>query len=305
MGTPFDRNLLYGQSFEETKEHKLEIRLWDVGHGLSIWIRTPNGQNHWIDTGKNSQPSFEPASYVKKCYKDRYGVNIIHYLIITHPDRDHYNGIKEFFDVFDEVKVICRNAEYINKNKNTLFNKNIECDNAFLNIHNRYNTPVPPSADPRDEKVNGGVIIKTFYAPYKDGMSVNNSSLITFYKFSNCVFITPGDIEEKGWISLYSKYCQEVSEIIKGTKSRILVAPHHGRTNGYIQNMMDILRPTLILISDKRSSHETDPKFRTVASGECVDGKIVKFSSTVTSGRIKITINTLGNVYVTTAYPRN
>lgn len=23
--------------------------LWDVGHGLCIWIKTPNGHNHMID----------------------------------------------------------------------------------------------------------------------------------------------------------------------------------------------------------------------------------------------------------------
>ena len=29
-------------------DNKLVFTLWDVGHGVSIWIRTPNGSNHWI-----------------------------------------------------------------------------------------------------------------------------------------------------------------------------------------------------------------------------------------------------------------
>lgn len=305
MGMSFTKNYTDGQTvtalyIEKKKETKLEIRLWDVGHGLSIWIKTPNGQNHWIDTGKNNEPEFEPASYIK----DRYGINIIHYLIISHPDRDHYNGIKEFFDAFG-VNVICRNAEYINNNKSTLFNDTNECDKKFLDMHSKYNQPVSPESDPVDSKINGGVIIKTLFAPYEDGMSVNNSSLVTFYKFSDCVFIAPGDIEEKGWTSLYSTHSKAIEEIIKGTKSRILVAPHHGRQNGYTQSMMDVLQPTLMLISDKRSHYATHPKFRTIASGESVDGECRKFASTVTSGRIKIVINALGNVSVKTVYPRN
>ena len=27
---------------------ELMFTLWDVGHGVSIWINTPNNSNHWI-----------------------------------------------------------------------------------------------------------------------------------------------------------------------------------------------------------------------------------------------------------------
>lgn len=304
MTGPLDRNLSDGHiarsiMFEKMRERKLEIRLWDVGHGLSIWIKTPNGQNHWIDTGKNADPEFDPASYVKEVY----GIDTIHYLIISHPDTDHYNGICEFFDSF-KVNVICRNKQYINNEINNIFNTDNVPDKKFLDIHKRYHIPIAPEASPLNANLNGGVNIKTFHAPYQEKMSVNDSSIVTFYKYGQCVFIAPGDIADKGWEALYTKYQQEIDEIIKNAEHRILVAPHHGRETGYTQEMIDVVRPTLVLISDKASQLKTDPKFRTVASGELVDGVRRKFASTVTSGRIKVTFDGLGDVYVTTASPR-
>ena len=39
--------------------------LWDVEHGLSIWIQTPSGQNHCIDVGKNNDTDFSPYVHMR------------------------------------------------------------------------------------------------------------------------------------------------------------------------------------------------------------------------------------------------
>ena len=41
---------------------RLLFTLWDVGHGVSIWINMPNGSNHWIDLGRT--PEFSPSRHV-------------------------------------------------------------------------------------------------------------------------------------------------------------------------------------------------------------------------------------------------
>jgi len=38
-----------------------QFTLWDVGHGLAIWIKTPSGHNHWIDAGKEGE--FSPSAH--------------------------------------------------------------------------------------------------------------------------------------------------------------------------------------------------------------------------------------------------
>ena len=42
-------------------DRELVFTLWDVGHGISIWINTPNGTNHWIDLGRT--PEFSPSKH--------------------------------------------------------------------------------------------------------------------------------------------------------------------------------------------------------------------------------------------------
>ena len=74
--------------------------LWDVEHGLSIWIQTPSGQNHCIDAGHNSETDFSPFERMKNFYK----VNNIDYLIISHPDKDHIEGLPNFIKYLDKPK---------------------------------------------------------------------------------------------------------------------------------------------------------------------------------------------------------
>jgi competence protein ComEC len=62
---------------------ELIATIWDVGHGISIWLQMPNGDNHWIDLGATKD--FSPSTHVHNNYK----VNKIDYLIISHPDKDH------------------------------------------------------------------------------------------------------------------------------------------------------------------------------------------------------------------------
>lgn len=69
----------------EEREKVMMFTLWDVGHGLSIWIKTPNGHNHWIDAGWYPETDFCPAHHVRH----HYGETKLDYLIISHPDADH------------------------------------------------------------------------------------------------------------------------------------------------------------------------------------------------------------------------
>ena len=82
---------------------QLVFTLWDVGHGISIWIQTPSGAHHWIDLGKT--PEFSPSEYVGR----RYGVTKIDYLIVSHPDQDHLEDLPNFKQTFGDPRLLLRN----------------------------------------------------------------------------------------------------------------------------------------------------------------------------------------------------
>jgi competence protein ComEC len=69
------------------------VSFLDVGQGDCIFIRLPDGKNVLIDTG-DADDYDKKYEYVLQ-YLSAYSVNVIDYLIITHPDSDHVgNGAK-------------------------------------------------------------------------------------------------------------------------------------------------------------------------------------------------------------------
>ena len=69
------------------------VSFLDVGQGDCIFIRLPDGKNVLIDTGDVDVYN-KNCEYVLK-YLRAYSVNVIDYLIITHPDSDHVgNGAR-------------------------------------------------------------------------------------------------------------------------------------------------------------------------------------------------------------------
>jgi beta-lactamase superfamily II metal-dependent hydrolase len=69
---------------------ELDIRVWEVGAGLCIRIRTPSGQNHMIDAGKSDD--FSPAEHIHKLHWHQ--GDVLDYLIISHQDADHVRDLE-------------------------------------------------------------------------------------------------------------------------------------------------------------------------------------------------------------------
>ena len=266
--------------------------LWDVEHGLAIWIQTPNGQSHCIDAGKNNDTEFSPYKLMRTKYK----VTNIDYLIISHPDRDHIEGLPSLIEHIGEPRVFCRNKSLPDEEK--YGDCQLEYIETFKCFDKQYTFNVDYANSPRNTCINGNVHINTLCNKYQDGMSKNDLSIVAFYKFKDHLFVMPGDIETKGWSMLREQYMDKLQSIKKGTKTVTLVAPHHGRSSAYSREMIDDLSPNLILISDKFAKHETDKRYYSAGTGllvSCENTCNSIFSlSTKTKGRIRITINQQG-----------
>ena len=272
--------------------------LWDVEHGLSIWIQTPSGQNHCIDAGKNNDTAFSPYAHMRI----RHNVQMLDYLIISHPDKDHIEGLPDLVKNLGYPRVLCRNRTLPDQDKYG------DCQSAYLEtfkyLDTTYTAPVDESHSPLNPFINGNVLIHSFHNVYRNGMSKNNTSMVVFYKFNNHLFIMPGDIEPDGWSILRQNYIGAIQAIKKDTKSITLVAPHHGRPSAYSQEMIEDLSPDLILISDKFAKHETDRRYYSAGAGffiysqDKISGAItpepIYSLSTKTKWRIRINIDQSG-----------
>lgn len=256
--------------------------LWDVGHGLAIWIKTPAGHNHWIDAGENSDTDFSPAERVANYWGERQ----LDYLIISHPDADHIGGLPDVIQHLGKPKVLTRNKSLPDNEK--YGKQDREYQKVFAELDRSYNSPVLPELNPTNPDYNGGITIKTGSLQYSEVSKGNDTSVVAMYFFDDWLFVFPGDIEPSGWVALWKKKSEAFLKLIDSAKIRILVAPHHGRSSGYSQEMINAIQPHLVLISDKYGQQPTDDRFRQKPLGLNIDGEVTKFLSTKTSGRIRV-----------------
>ncbi len=266
--------------------------LWDVGHGMCVWIQTPNGHNHWIDCKKAEE--FSPSEHVK----NRYGVTKLDYLIISHPDIDHISDLPNLVKAFGKPKVLRRNKTLPDEEK--FKSETLECQTVFKELDTSYTESVTWENNPRNPAVNGGIEVAVSHNDYSQEVTGNNTSVVALYHYGGWLFACPGDIEDVGWTKLWTAKLAELEALIAKSKWRALVAPHHGRSSGFSQAMMDNIKPDLVIISDVAGQSETDRRFRENPSGLSItvapetEKRLWKYISTKGAGRVRFEIAITG-----------
>ena len=271
----------------------MRFTLWDVEHGVSVWITTPMGHHHWLDLGKTAE--FSPSRHVAGTY----GVRDIDYLIISHPDKDHIEDLPNFLKAFSSLRILARNPSLPDKE----FKGSGEADyqqNMYA-LHKHYTKPVPHNLEPKNPQYNGGIEYKQCYLNYgqfPDGtvLEGNNTSIVTFMLYKEVLFVCPGDIEPKGWIHLQNEHYTDLKSFIDRAKIKFLVAPHHGRESGYSTEMMDFIQPHVVFISDKWGASTTHRSYYEKPQGFIINNQITKCLSTKKYGRILCEIDNSGKV---------
>lgn len=271
----------------------LDVRIWDIGHGLSVRIRTPSGQNHLIDAGSDTE--FSPAEHIRDYYWQ--DGDKLDYLIISHFDADHVSGLPDVLEYLGAPSTYLRNKSVP---KDEMYgDQTLEYQKALARLDNRYNSPVPFATSPRNREVNGDIDIVSKQLSWDEaGGNRNNISIVVSYLYGSSLIVFPGDIEPDGWDTLLKERGRFLDDQLNRAASRVLVAPHHGRESGFSQAMIDYIRPDLVVVSDALGAGETDSRFYTAGSGLEVRGEVRKCISTKTRGRKLIKLHWDGSVVV-------
>jgi competence protein ComEC len=264
--------------------------LWDVEHGLAIWIQTPAGHHHWIDAGRTGD--FSPSKWVN----EKYAVTKLDFLVLSHPDADHLNDLTQLVESLGKPRILLRNKSMPEDEK--FKSATLGYQKTFRDLDIAYTSPVADSESPMNSTYNGGVLVKGEYNTYSESCTGNNTSVVAFYLYAGWLFVCPGDIEDSGWQELWKAKMAVFEPLITAANYRILVAPHHGRESGYSQHMMDNLKPHLALISDVAGQSPTDKSFREKPLGLTIDGEEKKYLSTKQKGRIQVRVAADGQCWI-------
>lgn len=268
----------------------LDIRVWEIGAGLCIRIRTPGGQNHMIDAGRSDD--FSPAEHIARYHW--HGGDTLDYLIISHQDADHVRDLESVVKLLGEPKVYLRNKSVPDDQKYGLLQRIYQ--RILKAFDQKYTHSITWERDPSNPAVNGGVRIQHAFLNWDDAQNINDSSIVVAYEYEGVLIVFPGDIENSGWLKLREKKPDIFGNLLTKAHTVILVAPHHGRSSGYSQDMIDYFAPDLIVISDGYGAGETDARFRACANGLEIKGEQKKFITTKTNGRKRITVSAGGSL---------
>ena len=274
---------------------ELTFTLWDVGHGVSIWIHTPNGSNHWIDLGRT--PNFSPSEHVGRSYS----VSDIGYLVISHPDEDHLEDMPQFRATFGDPRVLHRNRSL--PAADMFGQRAFQYQREYADLDNRFTAPLLANESPTNPDRNGGVRYAVHALDHgtrvnsttllgSAAIQGNNTSLVVMLLYEGVLFVCPGDIEPLGWRELWRRHAASYRPLLDDAHYRFLVAPHHGRKSGYCKDMMDAIQPHVTFISDVWGESETHPAFRSDPLGvEFQSGDTVKYYTTKRAGRVRVAVS--------------
>lgn len=201
----------------------LKIYFIDVGQGDSTLIVTPKNKKILIDGGEGK------TNVLFQYLLDR-RINKIDYIIFSHFDSDHCNGLIEIIEKMRVENIVMskqsKESEEYKKNLEIIKQKNIKVSSVKA-----------------EDKI---IIEKNLYikilnpAEKFEFQDLNNNAIVAKLVYKNFSMLFTGDIE-KAEESLAKKYKNEL-------KSTILKVAHHGSKTSTSEEFLKYVEPQIALI---------------------------------------------------------
>lgn len=249
----------------------LRIYFIDVGQGDSCLIIAPNNKKVLIDGGEG-----EPEVLLSYLLDRR--IKTLDYIMISHFDSDHCNGLIE---VIKNLNV-----------KNILISKQAYFSDEYKNIASIINSKkikvifVKQGDNLRiDKNVNLKIFYPTGELEYDD---LNNNSIVAKLIYNSFSILFTGDIEksEKDLIDKYKN-----GEL----KSDILKIAHHGSKTSSSEEFLEAVEPKIALIGVGKNNTFGHPNNEVIKRLEEINCKIYR---TDEMGEIQIMINKQGKILI-------
>lgn len=284
----------------------MRLRIWDVEHGACAMVQhvTPTlggdvgGRLAMIDSGDTQD--WTPADYITRTL-GRYQLD---YLFITNADQDHMSGLQSLWDAGINVVVMHHNPTFGPQAFEAVKRQSGPLTRDAQRYLQNLGTFTAPIQNPFNTSM-GGITATMFWNSYPHFMDTNNLSLVVFIRYGGVTFLFPGDLERDGWLALLAR--PDFKALLGGVS--VLMASHHGRENGYCEELFNFCRPHAVVISDKPIAHDTQltvPDYRAVVRDTGVvvrtTGKRRHVLTTRRDGWIQFEVDESGTVFIDTEY---
>ena len=203
---------------------KLRVDFLDVGQGDSAFVTMPDGTTLLVDGG--GRPAFPVANNsarrIGETVVSEYlwwrGLSSIDYVVATHDDTDHIDGLHDVM-------------------------KNFSVKAALVGPQTRLETPTHVETIRAGDAMRfGEVDVSVLWPPAEGARSDNDNSVVLQIKFGERIILLTGDIEKAAEKALTVSH----SDVVK--------VPHHGSKTSSTEGLVQATKPTFAIISVGRNS---------------------------------------------------
>ena len=223
---------------------------------LAYWTKRAKAAGNF----QQKKHPVNPIEYLNKFTSER-----VFRFVLTHPDMDHMDGIKDFFECFRPL-----NFYDTDNNKEMDFEQrspyNEEDWKFYKNLRDE-----KPQTDPKRQTLfsgddnyyrtmdrNGNPPGDNFYilAPTpelveqaNESEDYNDASYVILYRGIGGRILLSGDSHDNTWEHILDKWEDDVKDV------DLLIAPHHGRKSGRDYKFLDTVNPKMTFFGNARSEH--------------------------------------------------
>ena len=217
----------------------LEVVFLDVGKGNAALVSFPGGEKMMIDGGGFSSNHFDVGKMVVAPFLWHRKIRTIDYLVLSHPQADHMNGLRFIAEAFGSREFWYSGDPVETPSYKDLM-KTLEANNISIKLPEQLQEKI---------RINGAEI-EILYPDPGTKMSVmpskrkelNNRSMVLRISYSGTSILFPGDLEEMGEKGLLDRAGNRV-------KSDILLSPHHGSQTSSSGPFLEMVAPKVCVIS--------------------------------------------------------
>jgi competence protein ComEC len=217
-------------------------------------VEFPGGKKMLIDGGGFPRDYFDVGRMVVAPFLWHSKILHIDYLVLSHPQADHMNGLRFIARTFDPDE-FWYNGDTVQR---------ASFRQLMAIIASKGIKKLLPSDLQRARTIHGAKIAVLHPEPDSSrsgiasgGKGLNNRSLVLKISFAGKTFLFPGDLEKEGEAALVSN---------KGglLKSDVLLSPHHGSGNSSTREFLRHVRPSICVISSGAGNYFGFPHQQTL-----------------------------------------
>ncbi|HVA77753.1 MAG TPA: DNA internalization-related competence protein ComEC/Rec2, partial [Candidatus Binataceae bacterium] len=209
---------------------ELRVTFLAVGQGDGAVVRFPGGRVMLIDAG-GAYRGYDYGERVVAPYLWSRKIMHVDYLVLSHPDLDHFGGFAYIADNFSPSRFWSSGAT--------------SPDRAFgllMAALGRDHVPIREIGASPEREMIGGVTVRAIEPHTARADTHNNSSLVLRLELGKSAFLFTGDIEAAGEAALVASG--------EDLSAAVLKVPHHGSATSSTPGFIAAVHPIVAVISD-------------------------------------------------------